>query len=222
MLSLDSERCVAVMHGETGEQVDAFLQARARDFEDAALVDRTARSAIVRCRPRPGGVIMTIFAYGCSILWPAINKDGVERYTVVAPSRERLQALISRLGDIGEVTLEKVAEVSADMLSVSVHLGDITTGLTERQLTALNLAIKNGYYDSPRRTSTEALASASGLSRSTFQEHLRKAERHVLERFAGVLSSHPVLTRSAAKTRGRPRREGGDDVAKAPEAGGEA
>lgn len=206
LISLDAERCVAVMHGENEEQVEAFIKARVRDFEDAVLVDRAPGSVVLRCIPRPGGVIMTVFAFGCSILWPVLNSNGHETYTIVAPSRERLSALLDRLKDVGDVTLEKVSEVNPDALAVTVPLSDITSGLTEKQLSSLELAIKSGYYDSPRRTSAEGLAKAFGVSRSTYEEHLRKAERQVLERFAGLLAHHPALARAATRGRGRPPR----------------
>jgi predicted DNA binding protein len=42
------------------------------------------------------------------------------------------------------------------------------------------MAIKNGYYNYPRKTSIEKLAELSGLSFSTFHAHLRKAEQRLL------------------------------------------
>ncbi|MBD3252611.1 hypothetical protein GF386_02680 [Candidatus Pacearchaeota archaeon] len=55
--------------------------------------------------------------------------------------------------------------------------------LTEKQKQSMNLAIRNGYYDYPRKTSIEKLAELSGLSFSTFHAHLRKAEAKLLPFF---------------------------------------
>lgn len=52
--------------------------------------------------------------------------------------------------------------------------------LTEKQSTALNLAKQNGYYDYPHKITIEELAKIMKISRTTFQEHLRKAERKVI------------------------------------------
>ena len=49
--------------------------------------------------------------------------------------------------------------------------------LTEKQKSAVILAYKNGYYESPRKTSLVKLSQIAKLSLSTFQVHLRKAEK---------------------------------------------
>jgi predicted DNA binding protein len=45
------------------------------------------------------------------------------------------------------------------------------------------LAIKNGYYSSPRKINVKELAKISKLSFSTFQVHLRKAEEKLIPYF---------------------------------------
>jgi predicted DNA binding protein len=54
--------------------------------------------------------------------------------------------------------------------------------LTPKQRQALLAAYSLGYYDVPRRTSSELLAERLKLGTSTFAEHLRKAERNLLAR----------------------------------------
>jgi hypothetical protein len=53
---------------------------------------------------------------------------------------------------------------------------DVLSALTRRQREALTAALKHGYYEYPRRISTEKLASKMGLTKTTLIEHLRKAE----------------------------------------------
>jgi hypothetical protein len=60
-------------------------------------------------------------------------------------------------------------------------------GLTDKQAAALAAAIEIGYFDTPRRASSEDLAAKLGVSPSTAVEHLRKAEKKVLENYL-----HPV------------------------------
>jgi predicted DNA binding protein len=52
--------------------------------------------------------------------------------------------------------------------------------ITDRQLAALQLALENGYYEQPRGTSLRDLADMTSVARSTFEEHLRKAENKFL------------------------------------------
>jgi predicted DNA binding protein len=54
--------------------------------------------------------------------------------------------------------------------------------LTPKQRQALLAAYSLGYYDVPRRTSSELLAKRLKLGASTVAEHLRKAERNLLSR----------------------------------------
>ena len=61
-----------------------------------------------------------------------------------------------------------------------------------KQRKALIEAYQDGYYDIPRKINTTELASKIGVAPSTFQEHLRKAEKklmsHVLD---GLLKAIP-------------------------------
>lgn len=62
----------------------------------------------------------------------------------------------------------------------SISVMKIQPELTNKQKKAIELAIKNGYYDSPRKIDVKKLAKLSGLSFSTYQVHLRKAEKKLI------------------------------------------
>ena len=53
--------------------------------------------------------------------------------------------------------------------------------LTDRQRTALRKAYLADYFDWPRNVSGEELAESMDISRSTFHQHLRSAQRKLLE-----------------------------------------
>ena len=53
--------------------------------------------------------------------------------------------------------------------------------LTGKQKLAMDLALKNGYYDGPKsRAYLKDLAKKMGICYSTYQVHLKKAERKIL------------------------------------------
>jgi predicted DNA binding protein len=52
--------------------------------------------------------------------------------------------------------------------------------LTAKQSDAIILAFKQGYFDTPRKISSEQLATKLGLANSTLAVHLRRAERRLL------------------------------------------
>ncbi len=55
-----------------------------------------------------------------------------------------------------------------------------TLGLSPRQREVLGRAVRDGYYEVPRRTTVARLARSVGLARSTTEEHLRAAESMVV------------------------------------------
>jgi predicted DNA binding protein len=94
------------------------------------------------------------------------------------------RALISRIIKIFE------RRYAAELLSFqnkkvkTLSVVKFHPNLTDRQKRAFELAVKNGYYNSPRKTSVEKLAKISGLSFSTYQVHLRKAESKLMPYFS--------------------------------------
>jgi predicted DNA-binding protein (UPF0251 family) len=52
--------------------------------------------------------------------------------------------------------------------------------LTEMQKKILLFAFNHGYYDFPKKTNIKKMSKALGVSQTTFQEHLRKAEKKVM------------------------------------------
>lgn len=62
----------------------------------------------------------------------------------------------------------------------NVYFPNIMPKLSPGQLRALSLAYDHGYYAYPRRVTLRQLAAIAGVSLSTFQESLRKAEAVLL------------------------------------------
>lgn len=52
--------------------------------------------------------------------------------------------------------------------------------LTEKQARAILAAFEAGYYEFPRRATTEEVSLSLGIARSTFEQHLNRAEHHVV------------------------------------------
>lgn len=57
----------------------------------------------------------------------------------------------------------------------------LVSDLTDRQLQALQTAYSRGYFDWPRESTTEDVASELGVATSTFSQHLRLAEGKLLK-----------------------------------------
>lgn len=78
----------------------------------------------------------------------------------------KMVALLKEIGGEFKVSVRQASFENSDLLSV----------LTDKQRSLMLLAKDMGYYEYPRRTRTEDLAKAAGLSTSTLVEHLRKSE----------------------------------------------
>lgn len=81
-----------------------------------------------------------------------------------------LRNTITELQSVGDVTLGKLVQVA-----------EPDSRLTERQQAVMHLALDRGYYAWPRRVEARELAEELDIAHSTLLEHLRKAERKLLE-----------------------------------------
>ena len=52
--------------------------------------------------------------------------------------------------------------------------------LSPKQKEAVELAVKEGYYNYPRKIDLEGLAKLSKVKRQTYQENLRRAEKKLV------------------------------------------
>jgi predicted DNA binding protein len=91
-------------------------------------------------------------------------------FDVVIYRREDLRNMIEELSAISTVRLGRLTPyLEPDSV------------LSERQSEVVTTALRRGYYEWPRDVDAETLADELGIAHSTFLEHLRKAERLLLE-----------------------------------------
>lgn len=138
------------------------------------VMERTNNYVIIQVdtySPQP--LIRDIYHNNCFQLAPTILENGGESWTLGAPSRQNLKMVFEILKKLGTVKLTFIAPTSFDNLNI-----------TEKQRGAFNLAKMMGYYELPRKITVTKLAKASGLSKTAFLEHLRKAEIKILNNFA--------------------------------------
>lgn len=88
------------------------------------------------------------------------------------------RTLLDRFPDSRLVSKRKAAgrQGVRDALSSPLFLSK----LTEKQARALLAAFDAGYYEFPRSATTEDVSASLGIARSTFEQHLNRAEHHVI------------------------------------------
>lgn len=105
-----------------------------------------------------------------------ISSKGYEIIEIASFTKEPLMKV--REFFTGKYEGELLSIVKKRINSVSVM--KISPDLTFKQREAIDLAVREGYYEIPRRTDIQKLAEISGVAFSTFQVHLRKAESKLI------------------------------------------
>lgn len=124
------------------------------------------------------------------LLYPIEFQHGWESYRTIVLENRRLPELIRRLAELGtvEVVQKRTLHTSTALASMLVPWDDILSGLTPRQKRALLQAIESGYYEVPRRVGITDIVNGSGISRTTFGQHIQKAEGKLMRAIAPFLS----------------------------------
>lgn len=132
---------------------------------------------------RPDNIESYVAAHGCLLLPPLRYAGGVRVCRVLALDAGALRGLYRGLLDGGhDVTVRSKRSVNsvtgaAPLLDPSGLLPDFTA----RQREVLLTALEAGYYELPREVTTAELADCIGVERRTAEDHLRRAERKLVE-----------------------------------------
>lgn len=105
-----------------------------------------------------------------------INKEGYHIWDLASFDRNALEKVWTFAKKHFNATLLTLKEEKISNISFTQLLPE----LTEKQKTAMEYAISNGYYDYPKKIKMEMLAKMMKISYSTYQAHLKKAESKIL------------------------------------------
>ncbi|PSP83370.1 hypothetical protein BRC83_07160 [Halobacteriales archaeon QS_1_68_17] len=144
------------------------------EHEDGALVEfALSESSLVSYLAEQGGRTKEITA-----------SDGGARLRVDLPQEANVRSVVETVQDRYPGTeLLSYHERERPEKTRQEFVADLTERLTDRQLTALQRAYLGGFFEWPRPTDGDELAESMGISRSTFHQHLRAAERKLIEEF---------------------------------------
>ncbi len=106
-----------------------------------------------------------------------IDTQGYEHWEIASHQKEELMKFIQKVKPIVE---------EFQLLSIKntplqhVYFPKVMPDLTELQKKALELAVKEGYYQAPKKIGLRKLAQMMKISLATYQKHLQKAESKVI------------------------------------------
>ena len=108
---------------------------------------------------------------------PVIQKqDGMEVWEMASWDKEPLINILHRLPKEFKIKIKSIQQTKLDEL----FLPHIMPKLSNKQKEAIQLAVKEGYFDFPRKINLEGIAKRMKISKQTLQQHLRIAEKKLV------------------------------------------
>ncbi len=142
------------------------------------------------CENVPAPVSPVFERNNCLELQPTVYKGGWEHYRIISFSESDLRKVFETLERYCRVEIisRRALPSGGVKETMLVSTSSLFGGLTKKQAQALVFALENGYYQVPKKMTTEEMASMLRLPRTTYEEHLRKAEGKVLRSMAPYIS----------------------------------
>ena len=104
--------------------------------------------------------------------------------TIEAPPEQDVRSMLDVLrAEYDGVELRSRVERESRDRSLTEFAAEVDDRLTERQRSALKTAELNGYFEWPRPVDGSEIADRMGITRQTFHQHLRAAERKLVEAY---------------------------------------
>ena len=153
------------------------------EITDAAVVSHGDRESLVEFRVADGSIVTDLAERG--VRTRGITADGgAARVLLELPAGADSRAIADRVRErYPESELVAYRERERPPITKGEFIAGLEDRLTDRQLTALQTAFVSGFYEWNRPTSGDELAESMGISRSTFHQHLRAAERKLVAEF---------------------------------------
>jgi len=145
------------------------------------------------CDKIPPPTLPVIEGHNCLELQPAVYTDGWEWYRVIAFSERDLRHLFKDLDKHCKIEVTSRRSISNESIRDTFLVSTTTLfgSLTAKQSRALIMALDNGYYSMPRRATAGEIAEKLRVPRTSYVDHLRKAENKVLKAAGSYLRLDP-------------------------------
>jgi PAS domain S-box-containing protein len=128
-----------------------------------------------------GSPIQQMVRHGVALQEVAIRPDSEMlsvrvRLSYETEVREYVEAITNAIDDVELISKRHRSAPVSSTVATTVH-----GRLTDRQRETLRMAFHAGYFDQPRSTDAGTVAEELGIAQSTLSQHLRTAERKLIE-----------------------------------------
>jgi len=114
----------------------------------------------------------------------ATAESSTASLTIEAPPEQNVRSILDVFrAEYDGVTLRSRVERENRDRSLTEFASAVDERLTDRQRAALKTAALNGYFEWPRPVDGDEIAAQMGITRQTFHQHLRAAERKLAESY---------------------------------------
>lgn len=144
--------------------------------------DKTSATLLLRGHLSKFSPLQILMYEGFLPLGPTKLEDGCECFDLLLEDRDELSQAMELLSEFGEVHIERISrEFRREITPSTAEWHELLSSIPDRQREVLNLALECGYFEIPRQVTLEELADEMDITKTTASNHLRKAEKRVME-----------------------------------------
>ena len=140
--------------------------------------------AVIGCKCATDNSTVALIEWaGCIPVMPVNYRGGQEYCRVLAFTKDTLDDAMTSLSKVSKLVVESRSVIPRESAkgAITVPVDEFLGALTKKQLAAFMMAMQMGYYGMPKGVTIDEIASKQGMKRSTYEEHLRKAELKILQ-----------------------------------------
>jgi len=115
----------------------------------------------------------------------SISSKGIYEFHIASWYRKDIENLLNKVEKLKDFKLKLFRQERIQNISIT----GLQPNLTKKQKQAYDLAVNEGYYEYPKKTTLHKLSTILGISYSTFQQHLSYAERKLSSFFTGKFNT---------------------------------
>jgi len=149
---------------------------------EGRIVGDDADEALVSIRIDGASPLSTVVARGGTVR-ECHYEDDIGRIVTDIPPADASDLVDALTGGFPGTSILAKCDRERDVETAGAFRTDVRDRLTDRQREAVTTAAVGGYYDWPRESTAEDLASTLDVSSPTFHYHLRAAHRELVEVF---------------------------------------
>jgi PAS domain S-box-containing protein len=163
----DAEEIASILAGADGVEASSVIA----DHDDDVLFEAVVDDSLVELLADHGAVTRSVTA-----------EDGLVRYTIELPYEAEAREVFELVSDRHRGTdLVGYHEHERPVRTRQEFREAVTDRFTDRQETAIRTAYLGGFFEWPRDVDGDDLAGSMDISRPTYHQHLRAAQRKVFD-----------------------------------------